>query len=229
MENNKKKHYLIGACARLLNDNGNIRVFMSDTYLHALVRHNVNLIILTPDNPALEEVMDLCDGFLVPGGGDIDPSYYGENNDEGKSVRIMPRLDTLDKMVVDYCVKHKAPMLGICRGHQSMNVFMGGSMYQDIENHRDIKEGHKVHTIKNKVLDLDEFIETNSYHHQAVKDLGKTFEVVARHEDGTVEAIVSNEYPFIGIQWHPEEMVGTKSSDTIFDKFIEYVKKYSKK
>lgn len=221
----KKTLKLIGVSPRLLTEEGTEKEFVNRNYLDSLLDYNCNVIMLTLNNPKLDEVLALCDGFLVTGGADIDPKYFGEDN-LGLSKEVIADLDIIDKEIVEYAVKHKKPVLGICRGHQALNVFLGGTLYQDIgDSHRRIINGHEVKTIPNEVLNFDPEIEVNSYHHQAVHTTAPHMQVIAYHEDGTCEAIVHDTLPFIGIQWHPERLRGSKSSKIIFDKFFEFVNK----
>lgn len=218
---------IIGVTPRLFKEDSVEKQFVNSTYVKALLKYDCNVIMLTTNNPCLEEVLALCDGFVVTGGSDMDPKYYGETN-EGKSEEVSEELDVIDKQVIEYAVKNKVPTLGICRGHQSINVFLGGSLYQHIDNHTSIKDGHEVVTLPNEFFQFDEKIITNSYHHQAVNKVAPNMEVIAKHIDGTVEAIVHKELPIIGIQWHPEKDPEKKESKIIFDKFFELVDKYNK-
>lgn len=224
----QKKHFLVGVTPRLLTEDGTLKQFVNDNYVEALLKRNANVIMLTLDNPNLDEVLELCDGFLVTGGSDLDPLCYGEQNIEDRSKGIQPRLDEVDKQVVQYAKKHKVPTLGICRGIQSINAFMGGTLIQHLDHHTSIKYNHEVETIENDILPFDKNILTNSYHHQAVKTPAPDFEVIAHHKDGTIEVIVSHKYPIIGIQWHPERLQDTKESKLIFDKFFEFMKEFHK-
>ena len=219
----KKKLKLIGVSPRLLTEEGTEKEFVNRNYLDSLLKYNCNVIMLTLNNPKLEEVLALCDGFLITGGADIDPKYFGEDN-LGLSKEVIADLDIVDKQIIEYAAKTKKPVLGICRGHQALNVFMGGTLYQDIgDSHRRIISGHEVKTIPNEVLNFQENIEVNSYHHQAVNKPAPNMKVIAYHPDGTCEAIVHETLPFIGIQWHPERLPDSASSKIIFDKFFEYV------
>jgi putative glutamine amidotransferase len=217
----KKK--LIGVTPRLLTEGDTVKQFVNEVYLSALIKRDFNVIMLTLDNPQLDDVLALCDGFLITGGSDVDPTYFHEVN-EGLSKGVKPQLDKVDQQVVLYAEKNKLPMLGICRGHQTINVFLGGSLFQDIgDTHRNIANGHEVHTIENRLLHFSPNIITNSYHHQAIKKLAPHTTAIAWHKDGTIEAFIHDYLPIIGIQWHPEHLQGTIPSEVIFDKFAELV------
>ena len=156
---------LIGVTPRLLTEEGVLKEFVNTTYVNAMNSIGFNVVMLTLNNPNPEEVFKLCDGFLVTGGSDIDPKWFGEEN-KGDSKEIDLDMDLLDKLVIEYAAKNKKPMLGICRGIQSINAFLGGTLYQHIGNdHRGIKYDHEVHTIKNRLLDFDETI---TYHDQSL-------------------------------------------------------------
>lgn len=215
---------IIGCTPRCLKEGSTLKQFVNDNYVESLLARDFNVIMLTLDNPALEEILDLCDGFLITGGSDIDPKWFNEENNGSED--IDPRLDMIDKQVVEYAMKSKKPMLGICRGIQSINVFMGGSLYQHIGlTHRGISYDHEVHTYKNRLLDFDKDIIVNSYHHQAVKELAPNTTLVAKHKDGTIEAFIHNTLPIIAVQWHPERLQETKPSQIVFDTFAKLVNK----
>ncbi|HKM30331.1 MAG TPA: type 1 glutamine amidotransferase [Bacilli bacterium] len=219
------KRKIIGITPRLLTEGDTVKQFANDFYLSALTKRDFNVIMLTLDNPQLDEILALCDGFLITGGSDVDPVFFNETN-EGLSKGIKPQLDLIDKQVVTYAARHCLPILGICRGHQTINVFLGGSLFQDIgDDHRSLADGHEVHTIKNRLLNFPKNIITNSYHHQAIKALAPNMTAIAWHKDGTIEAFVHDVLPIIGIQWHPERLQGTAPSEIIFDKFAELVNK----
>lgn len=216
---------LIGVTPRILVEDGVQKQFVNTRYVKPLHERQLNTIMLTMDNPNLEAILALCDGFLITGGSDIDPKYYDENND-GESKNCIPGLDEVDQKVVAYARQHKLPVLGICRGHQAINVFLGGSLFQHVgDDHRNVKHNHEVKTIKNDLLAFEDQILVNSYHHQTVKQLAPGLQAIAHHPDGTIEAFIHEHLPMIGIQWHPEVLIDEKESQMIFDKFAELVQK----
>ncbi len=218
---------LIGVTPRIVTINDTEKEFVTRYYINEMQKRDANVIMIALNNPNVEEILELCDAFVVTGGTDMDPKYYGETN-EGLSKGVRPELDLIDKQVIEFAVKTKKPLLGICRGHQSINAFLGGSLIQDIgESHRGIKDGHIVQTFPNDILKFDQTIIVNSYHHQAVNKVAPNMKVVAKHGDGTIEAIVHDFLPIIGIQWHPEELSDTKPSKIIFDKFFDFINNFS--
>ncbi len=155
------------------------------------------------------------DGMLLPGGGDIEPRRYGQENNG--SVYIDPALDTLQLCALDACVKNGVPVMGICRGHQLINVYFGGDLIQNIPtasqhaiyrldqpDQRNVS--HANHGSWIAQLYGTTFAH-NSAHHQAVDRPGKGLVVDARcQEDGVVEAMHHESLPVISVQWHPERM-----------------------
>lgn len=157
---------------------------------------------------------EACDGLLIPGGGDIAPARYGEEN-HGSSM-IHEALDELQFSILDDFVKKGKPVFGICRGHQVINVYFHGTLIQDIptafRHARALEEPDKVHGCRAKKgswlaqLYGREFSH-NSAHHQAVGRLGEKLVIDSRClEDGTVEAMHHVQLPIYSVQWHPERM-----------------------
>lgn len=148
--------------------------------------------------------IDGFDGLLIPGGGDIDPKFYEQEN--YASVKIDTARDEVTFEAIKYCVKNHKPILGICLGVQYINVALGGTLKQDIPNHKNVN--HKIKVEENNIL-YDyvgcSYI-TNSKHHQCIDKLGLNLKVVAKSDDGIIEAIEDKENKILGIQWHAEEM-----------------------
>lgn len=217
---------LIGVTSRLLTEDNVEKQFVNTRYLTPLIERGFNTIMLTLNNSNPEDVLHICDAFLISGGTDIDPKHYNEENN-GLSKGIDSRLDELDKLVVIHAFKYKKPLLGICRGHQSINVFLGGSLFQDLvnlnNNHKSIKEDHLVNITNNNFINLKDTINVNSYHHQAIKDLASGLEVIGTHNDKTIEIIHHKTLPIFAVQWHPEIDSDSFVSKKIFDKFAELI------
>lgn len=164
------------------------------------------------------------DGLLIPGGGDINPRRYGQEN--RGSTMIIDALDELQFAVLDDFVKSGKPILGICRGHQVINVYFGGTLIQHLptafRHSRELDEPDKVHQCiaeENSWLAKlygTEFFH-NSAHHQAVDRPGEGL-VIDSHclEDGTVEAMHHSSLPIYSVQWHPERMcLALEREDTV--------------
>ncbi len=213
---------LIGLSPRLLTIDTVEKQFVNTRYLIPLNKRGLNTLMISLDNPNLEAILRLCDGFLITGGADLEPTFYNEVNN-GLSKGIDLRLDNLDKRMIEHAVKHKKPLLGICRGHQSLNVFLGGTLYQDLgdlnNDHNKIKENHFINIDKNDFINIEGLINVNSYHHQAIKELAKDLQVIGRHPDQTIEMVVHKTLPIFAVQWHPEINSDSKISQIIFDKF----------
>lgn len=213
---------LIGVTSRIKNEKkGGRSQFINERYLTPLIKMGFNTIILTMGNPNIDDVLSLCDGFVIAGGIDINPHYYGENN-TGLSKGCDEAIDKLDKAVVDYAVKNEIPVLGICRGHQSINVFLGGTLIQDIgDSHQNIK--HSVKSFKNRYLDLPIEFEVNSYHHQIIGKLANNLKEIAATDDDINEAFIHNSLPILSFQWHPEKDPDDKINNYIFERFKEII------
>lgn len=172
-----------------------------------------------------------CDALLLPGGADINPSRYGEplNGSEG----IDDALDELQFAMLEKYVKSRKPVLGICRGHQLLNVFFGGTLYQHLDTadtHRIIngsEQFHRVDYTGDSPLSLlyGPGLNYNSSHHQGIKTPGKGLEVIAKAPDGTVEAVMHTDLPVIGVQWHPERMIGDALPNADGLKIFELLRK----
>ncbi len=161
------------------------------------------------------------DGLLLAGGEDPDPALYGEAPEMGLG-SVIPERDTLEMRLVAAMVAQGKPILGICRGVQVLNVAFGGSLYQDlgrawkgkIQHMQHAPRTHRSHKLVidpdsrlSHLLDRRTSIWTNSFHHQAVKDVGLGLRAVAWDEEGLIEAVEHDELPFcLGVQWHPENL-----------------------
>ena len=184
----------------------------------------------------IEDYISSIDSLLLPGGGDIEPSLYGEEKIE-QCGKTDITLDLFHIALIKECKAQGKPILGICRGYQLMNVAFGGTMYQDLGifnkyfNHSDLKTysttSHSVKIVENtklnKIINLDE-VRVNSLHHQALKDIAPSMIVSAESEDGVIEAIESlNKDTFIvGVQWHPETMIENKDiMNKLFEAFVD--------
>jgi putative glutamine amidotransferase len=213
----------------------------SHTYIDSVVRAGGIPIILpvTDDASVLTDICSRLDGLLMSGGNDLNPRLYGENPYDNLD-ELSDKRDRTEKVILEYALENDIPILGICRGLQYINVHFGGTLYQDIPSdipgamdHRSSTKAqnfeHHAHAITidedSKLYDIMqlEAIDTNSHHHQSVKEIGEGLRITARAEDGVVEAIESDDDRFIiCIQAHPESL-GREIPEwsRLFDAFIE--------
>lgn len=186
---------------------------MNPAYLNAIQDHGgIGVLLAHTDDPEKWNLYrDMFDGFLFAGGVDVDPKYYGEAV-AFDSVEIDEQRDTFEFGLFSAVIQTGKPILGICRGEQMLNVAMGGSLYQHIDGHQQtekssvcpqrvsVKEGTRLREILGTAG-----ITTNSFHHQAVKEVAPSLIASAYAADGTVEAVESATHPFLlAVQWHPE-------------------------
>ena len=223
---------IIGIVPRTEYVNTNYRVQVNYSYLEPFNSRDITPIILPLNSENIEELLPLCSGFLVPGGDDINPEYYGEQN-EGDSKDVDANLDKLDKIVLEYAMKHHVPTLGICRGIQSIAAFLGGSLHQDIKkaglNNEEVDHKHMVKNTFNHPFNnmFPSNFEINSYHHQAVKKVPDDFVVTFMHND-IIEGMHHHALPIFGVQWHPERFDSVESK-VIFDYFAKLIREYHAK
>ncbi len=155
------------------------------------------------------------DGLLLPGGGDIDPIFYGETINGSRNPD--KALDEAQWAILDVFVKDEKPILGICRGHQLINVYFGGSLIQHMENSSEHQSsgGDVYHEtiVKGRSFLSDIYgegeLEVNSSHHQAVKVLGEGLHAIQFCGD-VIEAMEHGTLPIRCVQWHPERMENAK-------------------
>jgi putative glutamine amidotransferase len=192
-------------------------------YVDAILKSGGVPMLLPPvDNPQI--YAEKVDGLLIPGGDDLDPSYY--NEERLPEVKLASRERSgFEIAMLKEMVKLRKPILGICYGMQLINVAFGGTLYQDIESQLKVAINHKTdyHIIvitENRFLREGRF-SVNSTHHQAVRMPGSGLSVIARSPDNLIEAFCREDYPFlIGIQWHPERQLEEELSVSIFDSFV---------
>lgn len=147
------------------------------------------------------------DGVLLAGGGDLDPRHYGGDHEHESVYDVDPVQDTADLSLARYCLDNAIPTLAVCRGLHVVNVVRGGSLVVDMpENHRHVVQDVRLAEGSEPLGIVDGHVTISCYHHQAIERLGEGMSVVARAEDGTVEAVVVDAPAWtVGVQWHPED------------------------
>lgn len=162
-----------------------------------------------------------CGALLLPGGGDLEPWRYGQANTASRGLE--PERDEAELALLAYFTQRRRPVLGICRGLQTINVFFGGTLCQDIPGHAQrngMDRLHGVRTAPSPLRDLcGERCVVNSAHHQAADRLGVGLRAVQWAEDGVVEALCHSQLPVWGVQWHPERLEDPLG-ERLFRKFL---------
>lgn len=169
------------------------------------------------------------DGLIISGGGDIHPSYYGEEVEARIFLTPYDRTD-FELSLLKEVMKRKRPVLGICYGMQLINVALGGSLYQDIKKQvyrsRDHRKNHSVRIMPEgrlrDIMDRLEEITVISTHHQSIREIGRNLIITAEADDGIIEAVEMEGYPFLmGVQWHPERDIGDPFTKRLISDFIK--------
>lgn len=218
---------LIGVSANL-NENQSC---INNDYTNAIIAGGGTPVIVpvTTDLTVLKNLFAQLDGLLLTGGGDINPLYCGEEPIPSLG-NVSALRDQYDLMLLKLATDRQIPVFGICRGHQLINVYFGGTLYQDIYSqatgkllkHSQTAEGsqgtHHVRVETGSRLAAilqQENVTANSFHHQAVKEVARGFKNTAISPDGINEAMEASPdsgKEILSVQWHPERM--TVASNT---------------
>lgn len=218
-------------------------IILRSTYTHAVtLAGGVPVVISsTLDQNTLRVLYDQLDGILLSGGGDVHPSQYGSKQISPFTDRIDNARDHVEIQLVRWAVEDDKPLLAICRGHQVLNVALGGTLIQDIREevpralrHDSPDERWFDHILHDVILESDtplsaalkisgEIMPVNSLHHQALGRIAPGLEVAARAPDDIIEGVTMPERRFIiGVQWHPEALVDDRQPMlNLFKSFIE--------
>lgn len=198
-------------------------------YFDCLSEYNITPIIIPFHNNeySIQQYIDMCDGFIFIGGNDVNPLMYGEDKiKECGNTEIL--VDIFSINIIKNLYRQDKPTLGICRGHQIINVALGGTLYQDIFSQYETKIDHRpegytwdlVHNVENvkgtifeDIFGKEKFA-VNSIHHQAIKKISSKLKIGQMSSDGIVEGFYAPDKKFfVGVQWHPE-----KCSDDMLQK-----------
>ncbi len=218
---------LIGLTVAVRQDApGIMSAVMRQTYVRAVLDAG-GLPVLVPPAPqeALHEILARLDGLLLPGGVDIAPAEYGAK-EHAKLGSVEPGRDHLELIMCRQALAENKPVLGICRGIQTLNVAAGGTLYQDIPSDIDTSIVHATDlALPRNYTAHDVLIEpgsrlaglvggdplpVNSWHHQAARDIGRGLVVTARARDGIIEAMEAPGKKFVlAVQFHPEDLYQT--------------------
>lgn len=222
-----KKRPLIGLTTyrKISQDSGSLLYGLMRSYVEAVAAAGgIPLLIpLGLDNDDLSSILQRLDGLVLPGGGDIDPEAYRGVPHE-KLRDIDNDRDRVEINLAREAVQSRKPFLAICRGHQILNVALGGTMWEDLaaqmpdsmrhDYYSDGARTDRPHTVQvrqgtllARILDSGE-VPVNSLHHQGLRDLAPDLVASAISPDGLVEGVEIEGHPFaVGVQWHPENLV----------------------
>ncbi len=230
----------IGITANIKQEAKGDSLYQNKSYIKAIAETGAIPYILpaVDDKNMIKEQLKILDGLILPGGEDIDPGFYGEQPTSKLGTTNRDK-DIYEHILLDYAVQFKLPVFGICRGYQMLNVYFGGTLYQDISDIDGETKKHCQnefcenlrHNVKLKETSwlysiYKKDIVANSYHHQAIKSKAKGFIESGYADDGIIESIEKTDEHFCaGVQWHPEIL----NSKEIFFKFNEVCKTYKQK
>ena len=192
------------------NEDGHF--FLPSEYVDSVRRSGACPILLPPGEEDLDSWLELVDGIIFPGGGDIEPSRYGGGEHEAIYM-VDPERDTTELALLE-----KVLDSGICRGTQLLNVGLGGTLVDHLPDHVGEELAHRLppreptpHAIRVEedsglaaILGKTEF-DAESWHHQAIREVAPGLTAVAQAPDGTIEAVEKRDHPWLyAVQWHPE-------------------------
>ena len=211
---------------------------IQQAYLDAILTAGGLPMLLPTSLPltALPELVNRFDGFVLSGGGDVDPALYGGRANANMHA-INAERDAFELALIPLVLAVDKPLLAICRGVQVLNVALGGSLYEDIASNLPAAQRHDwypnyprdylAHTVEVKPgsrlagILATRKLRTNSLHHQAIRQPAPALEVVAHAEDGVIEAVELPGKRFvIGVQWHPECLPEEPAMQRLFSEFV---------
>ena len=198
-------------------------------------------VSLRQASATLRQQLHGLDGFVLPGSpADVDPARYGAIKHQ-KTNELDKNRDNTDIAILDHAFHEAKPVLAICYGCQLLNVYLQGTLVQDIRSERPASAAHgstdlPPGAVKGDVEHGAAFVPgsrlgtlngasegtINSSHHQAIDQPGKNLHVTAKAADGTIEGVEWNGDPnwVVGVQWHPERMVGDPLAERLFADFV---------
>ena len=215
---------------------GSDRLYVNNDYPQAVQMAGGIPFVLPflTDYKLVKEQIENLNGIIISGGYDVNPLLYGQEPTEKQGYSCEER-DSYDVMVINTAIQMNKPIFAICRGIQILNIVLGGTIYEDISYKEGcrIKHSQKARThVATHTVELQkgsrlysllgESVLTNSFHHQAVKDVAPGFKIVGKSKDGVIEAMERDIGFVVGVQWHPEMMArkGDKKMLSLFEAFV---------
>ena len=237
------KKPMIALTARIGDFQGQNRIFDNQTYFDAVaLGGGIPVLVNYGSDEDYEAIAERFDGLVVTGGEDLDPALFHQLAHPSVEVTD-PRMDTLDLELIRRFAAKGKPILGICRGIQSINVVFGGTLIQDLNTQYPAMRpaGHQQHKAEPKpAMDApfhdNTFAEgtllyelfgprhaVNSFHHQNIDRVADGFVVSSWSEDGLAEAIEKDK--ILAVQWHPERLTADPGHRAIFETFVRQCQK----
>jgi len=212
---------------------------IKENYVNAILKAGGVPILSAHGDP--DTYARIADGVLFSGGMDINPSRYGEKPYK-EGLTFSDDVDEMEIRIFESFHKLGKPMLGICRGIQTINVAMGGTLVQDIPSmvplsaHKESiipeKRAHYVTSAEGSVMRslFGESFIVNTHHHQSVKDCAPGLKAAAVTDEGVIEAVEHETEPILAVQWHPERMIGEENFEMadmmpLFQHFVKLCRK----
>lgn len=216
--------------------------FLPSAYFDAVNRAGGVAVLIPPQLVSADDakrILSGLDGLIVSGGRDVDPALYGQVPGEHTDKPDQKR-DALELELYEVAIANKIPFLGICRGQQVLNVKLGGTLVQhlpDVVGSTKYQLGNGEYTIAqievspntllSGALGGDSTVTGALYHHQGIDQLGDGLTVVAKSEDGIIEAVELSNHPFgLAVQWHPEH---TAEDIRLFEALVAAANTYRSK
>ena len=171
--------------------------------------------VMPADPCKAAEYAEFASGLLLTGGSGVHPARYGDvffDDDSMKGSNAVR--DAMEFALLDEFIKRKKPVMGICRGHQLINVYFGGKLIQNFPKQKQVE--HQMGITHKVIAEPDSIVyrlfgrefNTNSHHRDGVTEAGKGLKITARSADGIPEAVEHGSLPVFGVQWHPERTRG---------------------
>jgi len=208
-------------------------IMVPASYVHAVEHAGGRPLVLPPTPDSVEETLEIVDGIIFSGGGDVDPGRYGADPHPATDAP-RPERDDAELALLTAALARDLPVLAVCRGSQVLNVALGGDLVQHLpervghEDHRHTPgqfADHDVDVSPDSRLGsiLGERAPVKSHHHQGYGRLGRGLVEVAWAEDGTVEGLEDPSKRFaLGVLWHPEE----GEDFALFQALVEQAREY---
>lgn len=224
------------------NPDGLPTVMIIQAYIHAIMQAG-GVPVLIPSmlaDSGWDVLYKRLDGVVFSGGGDIVPEHY-HGEDHPRVADIDPQRDSIELSLLRAVVDDGKPFLGICRGIQTVNVGLGGTLYEHLgeqfrgeidHTYPSNMRTHLVHEVKieegTQTAEVvgEPILKVNSLHHQGIREIAPVLRVTGYAPDGLIEAVELPDHPFgLAVQWHPEWMTDQHSTRKLFKAFVEAAEK----